>query len=84
VLFIKLLFLPGGFPESHLVVILSLLVLTHLEDERVQGVSNPANGAILFGDVRALVEVVRAVKQSLRLLESDSRFGLAVKRSLLR
>jgi hypothetical protein len=76
VLFIKLPLLLCGFPERHKVVILSLLVLTHLEDQRVQTFSNPADGAILFGEVRALVEVVRAVKQSLRLLESDSPFRI--------
>jgi len=49
VLFIKLLFLFCGFPESHKVVILSLLVVAYLEDDGVQNVSHPAEGAILFG-----------------------------------
>jgi phage-related holin len=72
VLFIKLLLLFCGFPESHKVVVLSLLVVAHLEDDGVQTVSNPADGSILFGAVRALVEIVRMGKESLRLLESDS------------
>jgi hypothetical protein len=76
VLFIKLPLLLRGLPESHEVVVLALLVFVYLEDERVQTVSDPANGAILFGTIRALVEIVRMGKQYLRFLEANASFRI--------
>jgi hypothetical protein len=58
VFFIKFVLLPGGFPESDEMVIFSFLVLPHLKNDGVQVLSHPTDRSVLFGPIRALVEVV--------------------------
>src|SRR5271157_5838915 len=60
ILFIELLLLSGCLPQSHQVVVLTLLVVPHLKDERVQTISHPTNSPVLFWKVRSVVEVVRS------------------------
>src|SRR5271163_2281321 len=58
-LLIKFLLLPGCFPESYEVVVLSRLVLPHLKNDGVEPLSDPADGAVLLRQVRPLIEVIR-------------------------
>jgi hypothetical protein len=74
----------GGFPESHEVVIFSALFFSHLKNDGVQALSHPADGPVLLGAIRALVEVVRVGKDLLRLFESDTSFRFVLNRLLLR
>src|SRR5580698_2099895 len=74
VLFIKLLLLPGGFPEGHKVAIFAVLVLSHFENDRVQMLFHPTDGAILFRPIRALIEVIGMQKDLLCLFDSDASF----------
>jgi hypothetical protein len=74
VLFIEFLFLPGGFPESNEVVILTHFVLPHLEDHSVQPLSHPADRSVLLGTIQSLVEIVRMRENLLYLFEPDASF----------
>src|ERR1019366_5132591 len=76
VFFIKLLLLPGCLPESHQVAILSLCVFAHLEDDCVKPVSNPPNGALLFGKSQALIQVIRVRENFQHLFEADPTPGI--------
>jgi hypothetical protein len=57
-------------------VIFAFLVLPNLEDDAVKAFPHPANGPVLFRDVRALVEVIRARKDLLGLLKANSTMGI--------
>src|ERR1700719_627566 len=46
---IKLLLLLGGLPERHEVVVLSVFVLPHFENDSVQLLPHPADRPVLFG-----------------------------------
>jgi hypothetical protein len=74
VFFIKFVLLPGGFPESHEVVIFSFLVLPHLKNDGVQVLSYPTDRPVLLGPIRALVKAIWVRKDLLRLLEPDASF----------
>ncbi|MFZ0303280.1 MAG: hypothetical protein WAL75_11355 [Terracidiphilus sp.] len=50
---------------------LSFVVFPHLEDERIKFVSDPADGAELFGQVGSLVLVIRAEKSLLGFFKAD-------------
>jgi hypothetical protein len=71
---IKLSLLLGGLPEGHKVVVLSLFVLTHFENDGVQLLPRPADCAVLFGQIRALVKIVLMRENLLHLFESDASF----------
>src|ERR1017187_5909975 len=71
---IKLLLLLCGLPESDEVVILSFFVFPHFENDGVQLLSHPADRPVLFGKIRALVEVVWVREDLLHLFESDAPF----------
>src|ERR1700744_4674266 len=55
VLFIKLLLLPGRAPERDEAVILSFSILAHFENQRIQLRRHPADSAVLFRQLGALV-----------------------------
>jgi len=69
---IKLLLLPGCFPQSYEVVVFSRLILTHLKNDGVEPLPDPADGTVLFRQVRPLIEVIRTKKDLLYLFEADS------------
>src|ERR1700730_4467980 len=71
---IKFLLLLGGLPERHQVVVLSLFVFPHFEYYGVQIPADPADRPVLFGQVRALVKIVRVREHLLRFFESDASF----------
>src|SRR5450631_851407 len=71
---IKFLLLLGGLPESHEVVVLSLFVLAHFENDAIQLLPHPANCPALLGKIRALVKIVRMRENLLHLFESDTSF----------
>ena len=50
----------------------ALVVFPGFEDDGKQPFAHPANGQILFRDIRALVEPVRAGEQLPRLFKSDA------------
>jgi hypothetical protein len=74
--FIKLLLLLGGFPQGHKMVILAFSVFPNLEDDAVEAIFHPADGSVLFRNIRALVEVIRVRKDFLRLLKADPTLGI--------
>ena len=55
---------------------LTLLVLTELKDDRVQPVTDPANGHLLFRNIGSLVEPIRPQEQILHFLEPDAALGI--------
>src|SRR5271157_614292 len=72
VLFIKLLLLFGGLPQSHQMVIFAFPALPDLEDDGVQSFSHPANRPMLCRKVRALVKVIWVRKDLLCFLKADT------------
>jgi hypothetical protein len=54
-------------------VIFAFPVFPHLEDNAVEAFFHPADGSVLFRNIRALVELIRVRKDFLRLLKADSR-----------
>lgn len=58
-------------------VVLTLLVLSHFEDQRIQPLSDPANCPVLFRDVQTLVKIVRMTKDLLCFLKTDARLGFS-------
>jgi hypothetical protein len=46
-------------------------ILSHLEDQRIQTLSDPSDGAILLRQVRALILIVRTRENLLRLFKAD-------------
>jgi hypothetical protein len=75
-LLIKFLLLPGCFPESYKVVEFSSLALPHLKNDGIEPLPNPANGTVLFRQVRPLIEVIRPEKNLLRLFETNPPSGV--------
>src|SRR5580704_17145261 len=69
---IKLLLLFGGLPKSDEVVVLTFFVLPHFENDGVQLLSHPTNRSVLFGQIRALVNVIWVRENLLHLFESDA------------
>lgn len=53
---------------------LALIILTHLKDQRVEPLPNPANRDVLQGQVISDFEVVRTLKNLLCLLKPDAAF----------
>ncbi len=51
---------------------LSFLVFTNLKDYRKESTTYPVDGAVLNGEIRALVGVIRMKENLLRFLEPDS------------
>jgi len=58
---------------------LSFRVFTNLKNHRIQAVTNPADGALLDGEIRTLVGVVRMEENLLYFLEADSTPGVPPK-----
>ena len=50
---------------------LSFLVFTNLKDYRKESITYPADGAVLNGEIRTLVGVIRMKENLLRFLETD-------------
>ena len=57
-------------------VIFALQVFLCLEDGAVEARFHPADGSVLFRNIRALVEVIRVRKDFLCLLKADSTLGI--------
>jgi hypothetical protein len=55
-------------------VVLSLFVLTPFENDGVQLLPHPADCPVLFGQIRALVKIVRVRENLLHFFESDASF----------
>jgi hypothetical protein len=72
----KLLLLRSRFPECHEVIVLSVVIFSHLKNEREKVLSCSANGSVLLWHIRALVKVVGMLKDLLRLLKADPAFGV--------
>ena len=51
---------------------LSFLVFPNLKDYRKESITYPADGAVLNGEIRALVSVIRMKENLLRFLEANS------------
>src|ERR1700730_3962834 len=68
---IKLLLPFGGLPKSDEVIVLSFFVLPHFENDGVQMLSCPADRSVLFGQIRARVNVIWVRENLLDLFESD-------------
>ena len=51
---------------------LSFLVFPNLKDYRKESIAYPADGAVLNGEIRALVGVIRMKENLLCFLEADS------------
>src|SRR5664280_2493077 len=79
VFFIKPLLLPGCLPESHQVAILSLCVFAHFEDDRVNPISHPTNGTLLFRKVQPLIQVIRVRGTFQHFFEADSTPGIRLR-----
>jgi hypothetical protein len=58
------------------VIKLAFLIQSNLKDERIDALSNPANGTVLVRNVRTLIEIVGPVKDLSRLLEPDTAAGI--------
>lgn len=61
----------GGFPERDEVVVLAFIVFTYFENQGVEPSADPADRAVLFGEIGALIEIVRALENRLSFLEPD-------------
>ena len=57
-------------------VVFAFRILPHLEDKGVEPLVHPADRSVLIGEVRPLVEIIRAGKDFLRLLETYSSLGI--------
>ena len=55
-------------------VVLSLFVLTHFENDCVQLLPHLVDCPVLFGQIRALVRIVRVRENLLHFFESDPSF----------
>ena len=55
-------------------VVLSLFVLTHFENDCVQLLPHLVDCPVLFGQIRALVKMVRVRENLLHLFEPDAPF----------
>lgn len=64
--------------------VLTRLVLTHLEDHRVQAPSGPADGPVLLGQIGAPIEIVGVREDLLCLLKTESAPWVALSRLLFR
>jgi len=53
-------------------VVLTVTVFSHLENEGIEPIFDPSDGAILFRQIGSLVLVVGASENLLRLFESDA------------
>jgi hypothetical protein len=65
------------------VVILSLLVLAHLKDNRVEAATHTSNSTVLFPRIRASVKVIGMRENLLRLFKSDFSLGVRLQPSTL-
>jgi hypothetical protein len=54
------------------VVILAFCILTHLQDDGEEFVSDSADGTVLFWEVGALVEIIWVRKDLLRFFKTDA------------
>ena len=58
---------------------LAFRILANFKDNGIQAIADPADGAMLNGEIGTLIEVVRMEKNLLCFLESDSASGVAAK-----
>ena len=70
--FIQPPFLLRGPPQRNQMVILVHPILADFEDQGEEAAFYPSDGAILLRVVRALILVVRALEDFLRLFKADS------------
>ena len=56
---------------------LAFRVFANLEDDRVEPIANPTDGAMLSGEIRTLVSVLRMKENLLSFLETDSAAGIS-------
>src|SRR5271170_8453463 len=85
VFFIQFLFFPGGFPQRNQAVVLTLVILADLKDKGIQPLTHPADGPVLFRQIRTLVEVIRlgeylgfALRRALFWRSKSNRIGITV------
>jgi len=57
-------------------VIFALMVFPHLENDAVEALFYPTDGSVLFGNIRAVVEIIRVQEDFLYLLEADTTLGI--------
>ena len=68
--------LSGSFPQSHQMVVFAFAVFSYLKNQGVQTLSHPPDGSALNRDIGALVKIVRAGKDLLRFLKTNSTLGI--------
>jgi hypothetical protein len=82
--FIELLLLSRGLPQSDTLIALTFLVVANLKDQRVKPFSYPADRTVLLWNIRALVEIVWRAKISCASSKPMPHFGFALNRMLFR
>jgi hypothetical protein len=75
---IAMLFLTGGFPGRHQMVVFPLGVTPDLEDDRAKVAATPPDCTKLFRIVIPLVNQVNLVEDLLRLFQADAMFSFDV------
>jgi hypothetical protein len=62
----------GRLPKRNEVINLAFIILSNLEDKRVQAFCHPSDRAVLLRQIRSLIEVIRVGENLLRFLEADA------------